>query len=74
MYTAGLNDLLTTFKCTGRLATYFIGGMNPNYMTAANHQHIFRNEFYQAIDNAGTMTMANWASDFISGKMDNVGP
>jgi hypothetical protein len=74
MYTAGLNDLLSTFKYTGRLATYFIGGTNPMYMNPSYHQHIFRNEFYQAIDNSGTMTMAQWASDFISGKLENVGP
>jgi hypothetical protein len=74
MYTAGLNDLLSTFKCTGRLATYYIGGMNANYMNPTFHQHIFRDEFYQAITNDGSMTMVQWASDFISGKLDNVGP
>jgi hypothetical protein len=74
MYTAGLNDLLTTFKCTGRLASYYVGGTNTNYMNPSFHQHIFRNEFYQAITNDGSITMAQWASDFISGKLENVGP
>jgi hypothetical protein len=74
MYTAGLTDLKSTFSCTNRLATYFIGGMNANYMNPTYHQHIFRNEFYNAIDNAGTMTMAQWTTDFINGKLDQVGP
>ena len=74
MYTAGLNDLKTTFGCTNRLATYYIGGMNTMYMNPSYHQHIFRDEFYNAITNDGSMTMAKWASDFISGKLDNVGP
>ncbi|HEX4447339.1 MAG TPA: pectin acetylesterase-family hydrolase [Polyangiaceae bacterium] len=73
-YTMGLDELLSTFQCTGRLATYLIGGMNPMYMNPTYHQHIFRNEFYQAIDNAGTMTMAAWAQDFIDGKLEQVGP
>jgi Pectinacetylesterase len=73
-YTMGLDDLLSTFKCTGRLATYYIGGMNPMYMNPTDHQHIFRDEFYQAIDNAGTMTMAQWAADLAKGQLDNVGP
>ncbi|MGH7270614.1 MAG: pectin acetylesterase-family hydrolase, partial [Polyangiaceae bacterium] len=73
-YTAGLNDLLTTFQCTGRLATYFIGGTNPNYMHPTYHQHIFRDEFYKAITNDGSITMAQWATDFVNGTMDNVGP
>jgi hypothetical protein len=73
-YTAGLNDLLSTFKCTGRLATYYIGGTNPMYLNPTYHQHIFRNEFYNAIDNSGTKTMAQWASDLANGQIDNVGP
>ncbi len=74
MYTKGLNDLLSTFQCTGRLATYYIGGTNPMYMNPTDHQHIFRDEFYKAITNDGSMTMAQWASDLVSGKLDNVGP
>ena len=73
-YTQGLNDLLSTFQCTGRLATYLIGGMNPKYMSSTNHQHIFRDEFYNAITNDGAITMAQWASDFVNGTLKNVGP
>jgi hypothetical protein len=74
MYTMGLDDLLSTFRCTGRLATYCIGGMNPMYTNPTYHQHIFRDEFYQAITNDGSMTMAQWASHLASGQLDNVGP
>ena len=73
-YTQGLQDLASTFKCTGRIATYFIGGTNPMYPNPTYHQHIFRNEFYQAITNDGGTTMAQWASDFVSGKMELLGP
>ena len=73
-YTAGITDLLTTFTCTGRLAGYQIGGLNSNYMNPTYHQHIFRNEFYQAITNDGGVTMAQWASDFVNGNLEIVGP
>jgi hypothetical protein len=73
-YTQGLDDLHTTYSCTGRLATYYIGGQNPNYLNPTYHQHVFRNEFYQAITNDGGTTMAQWAADLISGTLHDVGP
>ncbi len=73
-YTQGLQELLSTFQCTGRIATYFIGGTNPKYLHPTYHQHIFRNEFYQAITNDGGTTMAQWTGDFVSGKIDLLGP
>jgi hypothetical protein len=73
-YTSGLNDLVSTFQCTGRLATYYIGGQNPNYMHPTYHQHIFRDEFYQAITNDGSKTMAQWATDFVQGNLEILGP
>jgi hypothetical protein len=73
-YTSGIQDLLSTFSCTNRLAAYQIGGMNPNYMNPTYHQHIFRDEFYEAITNDGGVTMAQWATDFIGGKLEIVGP
>jgi hypothetical protein len=73
-YTSGLNDLVSTFQCTGRLATYYIGGQNPNYMHPTYHQHIFRDEFYQAITNDGGTTMAQWATDFVQGNLEILGP
>jgi hypothetical protein len=74
MYTQGLNDLLTAFQCSGRIAGYLIGGQNPNYPNPTYHQHIFRSEFYQAITNDGGITMAEWTSDLIGGNLQIVGP
>ena len=54
MYTTGLQDLVTTYKCTGALATYYIGGMNSNFPNPSYHQHIFRSEFYTVDTNSGT--------------------
>ena len=73
-YTLGLNDFKTTFQCSGRVATYYIGGTNANYMHPTYHQHIFRDEFYKAITNDGKVTMAQWVTDFIAGKIEQVGP
>jgi hypothetical protein len=66
-YTDGLNDLRAKYVSTGRFATYYIGGMNPNY-----HQHLFRAEF--TMDGFGTVTEAQFASDFLNYKMTQVGP
>jgi hypothetical protein len=73
-YAQGLDDLRTTYSCTGRLATYYIGGQNPNYLNPTYHQHVFRSEFYQAITNDGGTTMAQWAADLTSGTIHDVGP
>ena len=64
MFEAGLMDLRNTFACTGALATYYIAG--------ANHQHIFRNEFFQML--AANQTIAGWATDFLNGNMTQIGP
>jgi hypothetical protein len=73
-YTTGLQDLLTTYQCTGALATYYIGGSNPNFPDPSFHQHIFRSEFYTVDTNTGTQTMAQWTADLLSGKLDVDGP
>jgi hypothetical protein len=73
-YTTGLQDLLTTYQCTGALATYYIGGMNANFPYNSYHQHIFRSEFYTVDTNTGTQTMAQWTADLLAGTLDNVGP
>jgi hypothetical protein len=73
-YTQGLQDLVTTYQCTGALATYYIGGMNSNFPYASYHQHIFRSEFYTVDTNTGSQTMAQWAADLLNGKVDLVGP
>jgi hypothetical protein len=73
-YIAGLDDLQSTFQCTGHFGGYLIGGKNPDYEHPTFHQHIFRDEFYEAITNDGGITMAQWTSDLIGGKVEIVGP
>ncbi len=73
-YTTGLQDLLTTYQCTGALATYYIGGMNSNFPNPSYHQHIFRSEFYTVDTNSGSQTMAQWTADLLSGTLDIDGP
>jgi hypothetical protein len=73
-YTTGLDDLLAAYQCTGALATYYIGGMNPNFPNPTYHQHIFRSEFYTVDTDTGTQTMAQWTADLLSGTLDIDGP
>lgn len=63
-YTAGLNALRTAYVSTGKLSTY--------YMSGQIHQHIFRPEFFTST--AGSITEAQWAQDFIDGKIEQIGP
>jgi len=73
-YTTGLDDLLAAYQCTGALATYYIGGMNPNFPNPTYHQHIFRSEFYTVDTDTGTQTMAQWTADLLNGTLDIDGP
>jgi hypothetical protein len=73
-YTQGLEDLVSTYQCTGALATYYIGGMNANFPYPTYHQHIFRSEFYTVDTNSGTKTMAEWTADLLGGTLEIVGP
>ncbi len=73
-YTQGLQDLVTTYQCTGALAAYYIGGQNSTFPNPTYHQHIFRQEFYQAVTNDGGITMAQWTSNLLSGNLQVVGP
>jgi hypothetical protein len=73
-YTAAIQDLLQTFACTNRVAAYQIGGTNPIYLNPTYHQHIFRDEFYQAITDDGGVTLASWAQNYVSGNLQIVGP
>jgi hypothetical protein len=66
-YTAGLDDLRTTYVPTGRFGTYFLGGSNITF-----HQHIWRARFFDAA--AGTVPIAQWVTDFLGGKVAQVGP
>ncbi|HVW27545.1 MAG TPA: pectin acetylesterase-family hydrolase [Polyangiaceae bacterium] len=66
-YTDGLNDLRTKYISTGRFATYYMGGTNITF-----HEHIFRDRFYTAA--AGNVTIAQFVTDFLGGKMQQIGP
>ena len=66
-YTAALNDLRARFSSTGRLATYYMGGLNVTL-----HQHTFRPRFFDAT--AGSETLAQFVTDFVAGTVKNVGP
>ena len=66
-YTDGLTDLRTRYMATSRFATYYMGGANISY-----HQHLFRSRFYDAA--AGNQTIAAWVTDFLGGKITQVGP
>ncbi|HEY2734147.1 MAG TPA: hypothetical protein VGI70_09185, partial [Polyangiales bacterium] len=66
-YTAGLTDLRTKFVSTGKFATYYLGGANQTF-----HQHIWRARFYDS--SAGTETIAAWATKFLAGTMEQIGP
>jgi hypothetical protein len=64
-YTDGLNELRARYQGTGRLATFYVGGANPNL-----HQHLFRPEFYSG--DFGELTQ--FVTDFLNGKVQQVGP
>jgi hypothetical protein len=66
-YTAGLNELRTTYSATGRFATYYLGGANITF-----HQHEWRARFTDAT--AGTVTIAQFTTNFLNGQMSQIGP
>lgn len=74
MYTAGLDDLASTYACTGTLATYLIGGQSPAFPDPTYHEHIFRQEFYTADTNDGGVTMAGWTQNLLNGTAQILGP
>lgn len=68
-YTAALNDFRMQYGSTGQLATYFIGGAN-----IINHQHMWRNRFYDTTITAGGKSIADWTTGFLAGEVEQVGP
>jgi hypothetical protein len=66
-YENGLNDLRTTYKSTGKFASYYLGGANLTF-----HQHTWRARFYDP--SAGTETIAAFTQNFLNGQMDTIGP
>jgi hypothetical protein len=66
-YTAGLNAVRAQYLGTNRFATYFLGGANITL-----HQHTWRARFTDPA--AGSMTIAQFVTDFLNGQMNQVGP
>jgi hypothetical protein len=67
-YEAGLIALRKQYEPTGKFASYYINGaFNKTY-----HQHIWRPRFYEAAQ--GGVTINKFVSDFLAGKMTQVGP
>jgi hypothetical protein len=67
-YAAGLTALRKEYEPTGKFASYYISGLFNN----TYHQHLWRPRFFEAAQ--GTTTIAQWTSDFLAGKMTQVGP
>jgi hypothetical protein len=66
-YTAGIQDMLTTYGPSGRLASYQIGGADITL-----HQHTFRSRFYDPL--SGGKSIAQFVSDFLDGKVEQISP
>lgn len=66
-YTAGLDNLRSTYANSGQFATYYLGGANITF-----HQHIWRQRFYDTT--AGTETIAQFTSNFLNGTLEQIGP
>jgi hypothetical protein len=66
-YEAGLMGLRTSYQSTGRLATYLFGAPIDTL-----HQHTFRPRFYETV--AGGKSMAQFVTDFLAGRVADVGP
>jgi hypothetical protein len=78
LWEEGLGTLRTNYDCLGVFSSYYIGSADPSASTDAFnpidtlHMHIFRDRFYTQL--AGSMTPAQWATDLVAGKMEDVGP
>jgi len=73
-YTDGLNALRANYVNTGRFSTYYMGGAAPNVQW---HQHIFRSRFYDkggANPSPSIESIATFVTNFMSNKMEQVGP
>jgi hypothetical protein len=78
-YEQGLNDLRSTYLCTGRISSYFIGTADPDASTSNGsidtlHEHIFRPRFYYPLAGPGQPTLSKWMSDITGGQVEQVGP
>jgi hypothetical protein len=78
-YDDGLNDLRSTYVCTGKISSYFVGTGDPdasdtNGSIDTLHEHIFRPRFYDPLAGPGQPTLAQWMGDVVGGKIEQVGP
>jgi hypothetical protein len=78
-YNDGLLALRSTYACTGRVSSYFIGTGDPDASDSNGaidtlHEHIFRPRFYEALAGPGQPTLAQWMADLVAGKIEQVGP
>jgi hypothetical protein len=73
-YTDALTRLRSSYVSTGRLATYYMGGVAPNVQW---HQHIFRSRFYDkggANPSPNVESIADFVANFIGDKLEQIGP
>jgi hypothetical protein len=73
----GLDSLRTAYDCTGAFSSYFIGDADPDASDSNGtidtlHMHIFRDRFYEPL--AGGITPAQFATDLLNGKVEDIGP
>jgi hypothetical protein len=78
-YSDGLMTLRSEYLCTNRISSYFIGpadqdASDSNGSIETLHEHIFRPRFYEALAGPGQPTLAQWVSDVVAGKVEQVGP
>jgi pectinacetylesterase len=78
-YENGLMDLRSTYLCTGRISSYFIGTGDPDASDSNGtidtlHEHIFRPRFYDPLAGSGQPTLAQWVGDVVAGKVEQIGP
>jgi Pectinacetylesterase len=78
-YNNGLNDLRSSYLCTGKISSYYIGTGDPDASDSNGtidtlHEHIFRPRFYDPLGGPGQPTLAQWMGDVVGGKIEQVGP
>jgi hypothetical protein len=66
-YQAGLLAVRSQYEASGRLATYFLTDLNVTL-----HQHTWRPRYFEAPP--GKVSLAQFVSDFLDGRIAQVGP
>jgi hypothetical protein len=78
-YENGLLDLRSTYLCTGRIGSYYIGTGDPDASDSNGtidtlHEHLFRPRFYDPLAGPAQPTLAQWVGDVLAGHPEQVGP